>query len=38
MAHVNRRMQIAMWALTGFALIAIGQTALCQEPGPPLPV
>ena len=30
-------MQIALWALTGFVLIAMGQTALCQEPGPPPP-
>ena len=37
MSQVIHRMQIALWALTGFVLIAMGQTALCQEPGPPPP-
>lgn len=37
MPQVIHRMQIALWALTGFVLIAMGQTALCQEPGPPPP-
>ncbi len=35
MPQVIHRMQIALWALTGFVFFAMGQTALCQEPGPP---
>ncbi len=37
MLQVIHKMQIALWALTGFVLIAMGHTALCQEPGPPPP-